>query len=120
MEMRKINILPLVEISGLSRDTIKNMRNDANRMFPIQEVVAFAIALHLPPEISREYIRKAPCNFLGTDEMACYEYALNEWYELTVAEVNRKLVEMGVRPLTNLVAGFDENGVMMEETRKAM
>ena len=119
MQRRKIDILTLVEATGLSRDTIKNMRNDPNRLFPIQEVVAVAIALHLPPDVSREYTRHAPTNFLDTEEMYCYQYALNEWYMLAVAEVNRRLVEMGVRPLTNLVAGYDENGVEIDE-EKAM
>ena len=109
--------MPLAEATGLSRDTIKNMRNDPNRLFPIQEVVAVAIELHLPPKVSREYVRHAPMNFLNTDEMYCYQYALNEWYMFSVAEVNRKLVEMGIRPLTDLVAGYDENGVKMDEDR---
>jgi len=117
MDGRKINIVPLAEATGLSRDTIKNMRNDPRRLFPIQEVVAVAIALHLPPEVSREYIRHAPTNFLDTDEMFCYKYALNEWYQLSVAEVNRKLVEMGVPPLTKLVDGYDENGVQIDDRR---
>ena len=109
-----MNILPLAEATGLSRDTIKNMRNDSDRLFPIQEIVAVAIALHLDPDVSKEYIRRAPTNFLDTDDMYCYRYALNHWYELTVAQVNRKLVEMDVPPLTNLVEGYDENGVEIE------
>lgn len=115
MEWRKMNILPLAEATGLSRDTIKNMRNDPDRVFPIQEVIAVAIALHLAPEQSQEYVRQAPSNFLGTDEMRLYRYALKEWYKLPVAVVNRKLVEMGARPLTKLVDGYDENGVEIEE-----
>ena len=107
----------LSEATGLSRETIKNMRNDPNRNFPIQEVVAVAIALHLPPDLSKEYFRRAPSNFLDTEEMYCYQYAANEWYKLPVAEVNRRLVEMGKKPLTNLVAGYDENGVKMEDSR---
>lgn len=89
MKSRGMNILPLAEATGLSRDTIKNMRNDSNRLFPIQEVVAVAIALHLDPEVSKEYIRRAPTNFLDTDEMYCYRYALNHWYKLTVAKRKR-------------------------------
>lgn len=114
MNSKGMNILPLAEATGLSRDTIKNMRNDPNRLFPIQEVVAVAIALHLDPEVSKEYIRRAPTNFLDTDEMYCYRYALNHWYKLSVAQVNRKLVEMEVPPLTNLVEGYDENGIEIE------
>lgn len=115
MEARKISIVPLAEATGLSRDTIKNMRNDPVRLFPIQEIVAVAIALHLPPDVSREYIRHAPTNFLDTEEMYCYRYALYNWYEWSVADVNRALVEMGVPPLTKRVAGYDENGVMMDD-----
>ena len=117
MDARKVTIVPLAEATGLSRDTIKNMRNDPVRLFPIQEIVAVAIALHLPPEVSREYIRQAPTNFLDTDEMFCYRYALNHWYERSVADVNRALVEMGVRPLTKLVAGYDENGVKLDDEK---
>ena len=47
--------------------------------------------------------------------MRLYRYALKEWYMLPVAEVNRRLVEMGVNPLTNLVDGYDENGVKIED-----
>lgn len=119
MAWRKIDILPLAEATGLSRDTIKNMRNDPDRVFPIQEVVAVAIALHLAPEQSQEYIRQAPSNFRGTDEMRLYRYALKEWYKLPVAVVNRRLVEMGAHPLTKLVDGYDENGVEIGERSSA-
>lgn len=115
MDKRKMTIGALAEATGLSRETVKNLRNDRTRLFPIQEIVAVAIAFHLPPEISKDYLRRAPSNFMDTDEMYCYRYALNEWYRLSVAEVNRRLVEMGIPPLTNLVAGYDENGVMLEE-----
>ena len=119
MDARKITIVPLAEATGLSRETIKNMRNRPDKAFDIREIVAVAIALHLPQEVSREYLRRAPSNFLNTEEMACYRYALNMWYKLSVAEVNRKLVEMGIRPLTNLVAGYDENGVEMDDGRSS-
>ena len=117
MDRRKISVVPLAEATGLSRDTIKNMRNESGRLFPIQEIVAVAIALHLPPDVSREYLRRSPMNFLDTDEMYCYQYALNEWYRLPVSEVNRRLVEMGIKPLTNLVAGYDENGVQLDDRK---
>ena len=47
---------------------------------------------------------------MSDKDLQRYEYALYQWYMLTVAEVNRKLVEMDAQPLTNLVDGFDENG----------
>ena len=93
-----------------SEDTIKNLRNRPNIIFPIQEIVAVCIAMHLPPAISMEYIRISPSKFQTTVEMKLYEYALIQWYMRPVAEVNRLLVEAEVQPLTNLVDGFDKNG----------
>ena len=116
MERRGMTIGQLAEETGLSRETIKRMRNDRERVFQVQDVVAVSIALSLPPEVSRQFLLRAPCGFLNTDEMHAYQYMLTEGYLRTVPEVNRMLVEMGVRPLTNLVAGFDEAGVMEEES----
>lgn len=110
MEKRRITVAKLADDTGLSEDTIKNLRNRENIIFPIQEIVAVCIALHLPPELSRGYIAASPSKFQNTLEMRLYEYALNQWYDRPVSEVNRLLVETGVPPLTNLVDGFDENG----------
>ena len=107
----------LAEETGLSRETIKRMRNDRDRVFRVQDVVAVSIALSLPPEVSGELVRRAPCGFLNTDEMHAYQYMLTEGYLRSVSEVNRMRVEMGLRPWTNLVDGFDENGVMVEDYR---
>ena len=79
----------------------------------ISEIVAFCIGLHLPPDVSGEYIRTGPSKFLDTTDMALYRYALEMWWKLPVPAVNRKLVEAGARPLTNLVDGYDENGMKM-------
>ncbi len=111
MEKKRISVGKLAELTGLSDDTIKNMRNKANIAFPITEVVSVCIALHLPPMNSELYIAKSPTKFLDSIEMRFYEFALNQWYMDTVPEVNRRLVEAGIPPLTPLVEGFDENGV---------
>ena len=117
MNKRNMNIGQLAEATGLSRETIKRMRNDRERVFQVQDIVAVSIALSLPPEVSRQLLNRAPCGFLNTDEMHAYQYMMTEGYLKTVPEVNRMLVEMGLRPLTNLVEGFDENGVMEEDSR---
>ena len=113
MAKRKVTIAPLAEDCGLSRDTIKNMRNDPERAFSIREVVAVCIALHLSPEISEMMIEKSPAKFIDTTEMRLYEYAMRMWYDQPVAVVNRRLVEAGVNPLTKNVDGYDENGIKM-------
>ena len=43
--------------------------------------------------------------------MKLYEYALSQWYLQPLPVVNRMLVEAGAQPLTNLVDGYDENGL---------
>ena len=119
MKEKKVTIQKLADLTGLADETIKNLRNDPERRFQIEDIVAVCIALHLSPETSDAYIKASPSKFLGTDDMLLYQYALKEWYKLELAVVNRKLVEAGARPLTNLVEGYDENGVEIED-RKAM
>ena len=114
MKSRKVSIPRLADLTGMSPDTIKNMRNDPDRVFDIREIVVFCIALHLPPEVSDVYIAESLSKFRNSIDMGLYRYALREWYTMSVPIVNRKLVEAGAVPLTNLVDGFDENGIMIE------
>ena len=111
MEKKRISVGKLAELTGLSDDTIKNMRNKSDIAFPIREVVAVCIAMHLAPVSSGTYIAKSPTKFLDSVEMRLYEYALNQWYMDSVPKVNRRLVEAGVPPLTSLVEGYDESGM---------
>ena len=103
MESRGFDILALVDVTGISRDTIKNMRNRQDQVFSIRYLVAFCIALHLDPAVSALYIRRSPVKFLDTEEMDFYRYALDHWYGETVPEVNRRLIALGVKPLTDLL-----------------
>lgn len=107
MKSRGFTVERLAEETGLSEETIKNMRNDANVRFSIESVVAVCIAMHLSEELSRLYISKSPGKFLNTVDMRLYSYALIQWSDCTVAVVNRKLIECGAKPLTKLVEGLD-------------
>ena len=60
--------------------------------------------MHLDYKVSEEYIRKAPSSFLGTIDMDFYQFALIHWSNMTVAQVNRKLLESEIIPLTGLIA----------------
>ena len=111
MDQRKVSVEMLAEKTGLSVDTIKRLRNKPDIAFPIQTIVAVCIALHLYPQTSGEYIRRSPTKLTNTVEMKLYEYALSQWYSMDVPEVNKRLVEAGVQPLTPLVEGYDEDGV---------
>ena len=112
MKQKRMTVNALAEATGLSEKTIKNLRNRESIAFPIQEIVAVCIALHLPPQRSGPYINISPSKFLNTVDMKLYEYALTQWYRDPVPVVNRRLVEAGAKPLTNLVEGFDEEGNM--------
>ena len=111
MEKRGITVGKLAELTGLSEEIIKRMRNKSDIEYSIRYVTAVCIALHLPPSISASYIRVSPAKFQNTVEMKLYEYALNQWYLDDVPSVNRRLVEAGVQPLTALVDGYGEDGV---------
>ena len=113
MKQKKMTIRKLADETGLSEETIKNMRNDPARVFQIREIVAVCIAMHLSQESSDIYIKAGPSKFLSGTDMMLYQYALHQWYTLPVDMVNRRLVEAGAKPLTNLVEGYDENGVKM-------
>lgn len=107
MKSRGFTIERLAEETGLSEETIKNMRSDSSIRFSIEAVVAVCIAMHLSEDMSRMYISRSPAKFLGTVDMRLYSYALMQWSDCTVAVVNRKLIEYGAKPLTKLVAGLD-------------
>ncbi len=114
MEKRKFSTRTLADASGLSPETIKHMRTNPERIFDIRQLVAFCIALHLPPEVSMEYINASLSKFRDTTDMELYKYALIQWYSLPIPIVNRKLIEAGAPPLTNFVDGFDENGIKID------
>lgn len=114
MDARGISVGQLAEATGLSDETIKNMRNDSERQFSIGSVVAVCIGLHLLPEISMQLIDSSPAKFVHSEEMSAYRYVLNHCYDQDVRKVNRILVEAGFRPLTDAVDGYGENGVRLE------
>lgn len=114
MDARGISIGQLAEATGLSDETIKNMRNDSERQFSIGSIVAVCIGLHLLPEISMQLIDSSPAKFVHSEEMSAYRYVLNHCYDQDVRKVNRILVEAGFRPLTDAVDGYGENGIRLE------
>lgn len=114
MTERRCTIPKLADATGLSEDTIKDLRNNSDKRFQIESIIVVCIALHLPPKVSYEYIEKSPSKFENGYNMMLYRYALDTWYMLTVSQVNRKIVEANGVPLTNLVEGFDEYGKEIE------
>ena len=103
----------LAEAIGVSDKTIQNIKNNPEQYISINILVAICIALHLTYEVSLRLIELSSAKFLNTKESIVYMHALKYWNELDVAVVNRYFVEAGFQPLTNLVDGYDEEGVRM-------
>lgn len=110
MKERGVTMEKLAERSGLSIGTIRNLRTDPCRFFEIEVIVAFCIALHLPPRVSQLYVAASPAKFLETTDMRLYQYMMLNCYDLPMPVVNRKLIEAGAPPLTSLIEGFDLQG----------
>lgn len=100
----------LAEATGLSDMTIQRMKNKDDMQFDIRSVIAVAIALHLPRNAGNDFIERSPASFTDTEDMFIYRYMYNTGMYNSVGAFNRKLVDMGTPPLTNLVDGFDEEG----------
>ncbi len=110
MKKRGFTIDRLADETGLSIETIKNMRTSPSVRFNIETIAAVCIAMHLSRDICELYINRSPAKFLdNTVDMRLYKYAVFHWNEESVADVNRKLIQHGVSPLTNLIAGLDED-----------
>lgn len=110
MKKTGFSIDRLADETGLSVETIKKMRTSPNVRFNIETIAAVCIAMHLTRDICELYIDRSPAKFLDDSvDMRLYKYAVFHWYEESVADVNRKLIQHGVNPLTNLITGLDED-----------
>ena len=109
MTMKHFTVENLAESTGLSEETIKNMRNNPNKKIGIEAIVAVSIALGLSYEVALKYIDKSPSKLTESEQMNFYRYALKEWNDLPVAEVNRKLIQCDATPLTGLIRGYNED-----------
>ena len=110
MKKKGFTIDRLADETGLSVETIKSMRTDPKVRFNIETIAAVCIAMHLSREICELYIDRSPAKFLDTTvDMLLYKYAVFNWNDESVADVNRKLIQHGATPLTNLISGLDED-----------
>lgn len=76
MKSNGFTIERLADETGLSVETVKNMRTEPGIRFNIEAVVSVCIAMHLSRNISEIYIDKSPAKFLDTVEMRLYKFAL--------------------------------------------
>ncbi len=110
MAERNMSVEQLAERTGFSIATVRNLRNDRDRAFPIEEIVALCIALQLEPRMSRLLVELSPAKFLDSTDMRLYEFAMLTYYDRPVSWVNRWLLGAGAPPLTSLIDGYDKDG----------
>ena len=110
MAEKRVDKGDLAEATGLSTDTIQAMRNDRNRVFELRHIYAVCIALQLEIDTTDAFVAVCPTKGCAQEEERYYRYFAHHHQSRRVGEINRLLVEMKVRPLTNLVDGFDMEG----------
>jgi DNA-binding Xre family transcriptional regulator len=116
MTAKGITVEGLADKTGLSEQTIKNMRNDPNKNIGIEAVLAVSIAMNLTPETRELYIDKSPNKWRNTEDMSICRFLMGSCGSMSVADFNRKLLECGSTPLTPLIAGFNEDVFLRPRT----
>ena len=116
MTAKGITVEGLADKTGLSEQTIKNMRNDPNKNIGIEAVLAVSIAMNLTPETRELYIDKSPNKWRNTEDMSICRFLMGSCGSMSVADFNRKLLECGSAPLTPLIAGFNEDVFLRPRT----
>ena len=106
MTSKGITVEGLADKTGLSEQTIKNMRNDTNKNIGLEAVLSVSIAMNLSPETRELYIDKSPNKWRNTEDMNVCHFLLGSSEGMSVADFNRKLLEHGSAPLTPLITGL--------------
>ena len=116
MTSKGITVEGLADRTGLSEQTIKNMRNDPNKNIGLEAVLAVSIAMNLSPETRELYIDKSPNKWRNTEDMNVCHFLLGSSEGMSVADFNRKLLEHGSTPLTPLITGLNEDVFLRPRT----
>ena len=105
MDEQNINAPELSEITGVSADSIREMRSPKfpAKYFSLKSVLAIAIGLHLPTNKSLKFIEAAG-HHLRLDEDAVddvYFDLISKYQNYSVAACNAYLIDLGLPPLTD-------------------
>ena len=106
MKRKRMTIEELSARTGISIDTVKEMRSprmrDKQKVFRLKNVIAIAIGLHLPFKDSIHLLRNAGYRLRKYDVIdKIYLKILSQYYDYPVASCNDYLVALGLLPLTN-------------------
>lgn len=99
MKQAHMTIEELEEQAFLSRRTISRLRTEERNGYSLDQVIALCVALHLPPWLSREMIKRAGFILRLTKQHLAYQFILDCLYMDSVSDVQKFLVESGCQQL---------------------
>lgn len=102
MEDAEMTVESLAERTGLSVKTIQRMRNDLDARPKLESVVAVCLGLKLYPEESIELLSLAGYKLRKKSKEKAYSLLLNYLYEQDIRFCNNLLIELKIKPLTDL------------------
>lgn len=99
MKQAHMTIEELEEQAFLSRRTISRLRTEERNGYSLDQVIAICVALHLPPWLSREMIKRAGFILRLTKQHLAYQFILDCLFMDSVSDVQKFLVESGCQQL---------------------
>lgn len=99
MKRAGVTIERLEEEAFLSGRTISRLRTEERREYSLDQVIAVCVALHLPPWLSGEMVRRAGFLFRPVRQHRAYQFILDCLFMDSVRDIQKFLVETGCQPL---------------------
>lgn len=99
MKRAHVTIEQLEERSFLSGRTISRLRTEERGAYSLDQVIAICVALHLPPWLSSEVLKKARLMLMSTVQHKAYQFVLDCLFMDSVEDVQRFLKEAGMERL---------------------
>lgn len=109
MSQAHVTIEMLEERSYISGRTISRLRTEGNRECSIDQVIAICVALHLPPWLSCELLRRAGYVLRNTRQHQAYRYVLDCLFMDSIDDVQRFLETTGCQRLRLTLYNADKN-----------
>ena len=100
MKWRKMTVEKLAEKSLLSVSTVQRMRNDRNRLWEMELIIAVCVGLQLPPYISTPLLEKAGYRTKTDERSITYAHLLATHFMSPIYEFNEYLEAVGYPPLS--------------------
>lgn len=91
----------LSEISFISEDKIKKLRNSEGYKVTVEEIMAMGIAMHLYPALIYDLMEKAGVSLRRSKRHNYYRTIIDRMYGATIEQCNKALELKGMEPFIN-------------------